>query len=66
MIIFVIPTNAQIKLGMQSGINLADLNIDPLPSDNETSNRTGFMIGGIFNYDFTSILSLQVEPTYIG
>ncbi len=65
MIIFIIPTNAQIKLGLQSGINLADLNFDPLLSDYETSNRTGYMIGGIFNYEFTSVLSLQVEPTYI-
>jgi len=65
MIIFVIPTNAQIKLGLQSGINQANLNFDPLLSDYETSNRTGFMIGGIFNYEFTSVLSLQVEPTYI-
>ncbi len=57
--------NAQIKLGLQGGVNLADVNADQLPTGWETSTRTGFMVGGIFNYSFFPILSLQAEPAFI-
>jgi opacity protein-like surface antigen len=59
------PTDAQVKLGLQAGINLADVSVDPLPTGWETSMRTAFMVGGIFNYNFSPILSLQAEPAYI-
>jgi hypothetical protein len=65
LIVFFMPINAQIKLGLQSGINLADFNAEPSQAGYETSMRTGFMVGGIFNYDFTPIIGLQVEPAFI-
>ena len=62
---FVSPISAQVKLGLQAGINLADVSIEDLPTGWETSIRTAFMVGGIFNYSFSPILSLQAEPAYI-
>ncbi len=62
---FIVSANAQVKLGLQAGINLADVNVDPLPQGYETSMRTGFMAGGILNFNFSPLLSLQAEPAYI-
>ena len=62
---FIISANAQVKLGIQAGINLADVSVDPLPQGYETSMRTGLMAGGIINFNFSPILSLQAEPAYI-
>jgi len=62
---FVLPINAQVKLGLQAGVNLADISMDPTPTGLETSLRTGLLFGGILNYNFSPLLSLQVEPAYI-
>ncbi len=62
---FIVTANAQVKLGLQAGINLADVNVDPLPTDYETSMRVGFMVGGILNFNFSPLLGLQIEPAYI-
>jgi hypothetical protein len=62
---FVVSINAQVKLGLQAGINLADVNVDPLPEGTETSMRTRFIAGGILNYNFSPLLSLQIEPAYV-
>ena len=65
MSFFIMSANAQVKLGLQAGINLADVSVNPLPQGYETSMRTGFMAGGIINFNFSPILSLQAEPAYI-
>ena len=62
---FVLPINAQVKLGLQAGVNLADISMDPTPTGLETSLRTRLLFGGILNYNFSPLLSLQVEPAYI-
>ena len=65
LIIFLLPVNAQVKLGLQGGVNLADASVDPVPQGWEIGMRTAFMVGGVFNYNFSPILSLQAEPAYI-
>jgi hypothetical protein len=59
------PVNAQVKLGVQGGINLADVSLDPEQTGFEMGIRTGFLVGGIVNYNFSPLLSLQAEPAYI-
>jgi len=60
-----LSVNAQVKLGLQAGINLADISLDPEQTGFETGMRTGFMFGGIINYNFSPLLGLQAEPAYI-
>jgi hypothetical protein len=57
--------NAQVKLGLQAGVNLAEVSLDPEQTGFELGTRTGFLVGGIVNYNFSPILSLQAEPAYI-
>ncbi|OGU32284.1 MAG: hypothetical protein A2057_12365 [Ignavibacteria bacterium GWA2_35_9] len=62
---FVLPINAQVKLGLQGGVNLADVSLDPTPTGYETGIKTRLMFGGIVNYNFSPLLGIQVEPAYI-
>jgi len=57
--------NAQVKIGLQAGVNLADVSLDPEETGSETGMRTGFIAGGIINYNLSPLLSLQAEPAYI-
>lgn len=61
-IAFIIPTStfAQIKFGIKAGINLADMNgrVDGI-KDSDTKTKLGFNLGGVLNYSFTDILSLE-------
>ena len=59
------PVNAQVKLGLQAGANFSDVSMDPEMPGVETSMKTGFLFGGVLVYDFSPILSLQVEPAYV-
>jgi hypothetical protein len=59
------PVNAQLKLGVQGGINLADVSMDPKQPGFETGTRIGFVAGGIINYSFSPLLGLQAEPAFI-
>lgn len=58
---------AQVQLGLQAGVNFADVSIDPIPEgiSLETSMKTGFLFGGVVFYSFSPILGLQLEPAYI-
>ena len=60
--------NAQIKnikLGLQGGSNFATNGMDPTPTGQDVGIRTGLLFGGIFNYSFSPMFSLQIEPAYI-
>jgi len=59
------PVNAQVKLGIQAGANFSDVSMDPEMTGVETGIRTGLILGGILVYDFSPLLSLQVEPAYV-
>ncbi|HVO76167.1 MAG TPA: porin family protein [Ignavibacteriaceae bacterium] len=57
--------NAQIKLGVQGGVNLAGISMDPEESGFDTGTRTALVLGGIINFDLSPLLSLQAEPSYV-
>lgn len=59
------PVNAQLQLGVQAGINLADVKFDPKQTGLETSTRTGLTLGGVMVYDFSPVFALQIAPAYI-
>jgi hypothetical protein len=56
---------AQVQLGLQAGVNFADVTLDPTQEGFETSMKTGFLFGGMLFYSFSPILGLQVEPAYV-
>jgi hypothetical protein len=60
-------STAQVQLGLQAGVNFADVSLDPIPEgvSVETSMKTGFLFGGVVFYSFSPILGLQLEPAYI-
>jgi hypothetical protein len=64
-LLFVTNGVAQVQLGLQAGANFGDVTIDPTPEGVETGMRTGFLIGGVLYYNFSPILGLQFEPTYV-
>ena len=60
---FIPPLNAQVQLGVQGGINLTDVNMTQ--EDFKTAIRTRAILGGIISYNFSPVLSLQLEPAYV-
>ena len=56
---------AQHQVGIIGGLNFADLNIDPQGEGLEILTRTGFSLGCIVNINFSPILGLQFEPSYM-
>jgi hypothetical protein len=62
---FIPQVNAQVKVGVQTGINVTDLNVDFSQEGFKTATRTRFIAGGILTYDFIPLLTLQFEPAYI-
>jgi len=56
---------AQVQLGLQAGVNLGNITMDPTQEGLELGTRTGFMFGGMLFYSFSPILGLQVEPAYV-
>jgi len=57
--------SAQVKLGVQGGINLAGVSMDPEQDGFETGTLTRLMAGAIINYNFSPLLGIQAEPAYI-
>jgi hypothetical protein len=56
---------AQVQLGLQGGVNLGDVSLDPTPTGTTTTLRTGVMFGGVLFYGFSPILGVQIEPAYV-
>jgi hypothetical protein len=65
LIFFVLQINAQVKIGVQAGINLANISMDPTPEGYDIGSRNGLILGGILNYNFSPVLGLQIAPAYI-
>lgn len=66
ILMFAIELNAQVKLGFQAGANFADVSFSEKPYNvEETSIKTGILIGGILVYDFSPVFSLQFQPAYV-
>jgi len=60
------PLNAQVQIGVQAGINLTDINMDLTTQEGfNTAMRTRAIMGGIITYNFSPMLSLQLEPAYV-
>jgi len=64
-ILFMPKANGQVKIGVQTGINVTDLNVDLSQEGFKTATRTRFIAGGILTFDFIPLLTLQFEPAYI-
>lgn len=41
----VLQTNTYVKLGLQAGVNLGDVSLDPEPAGYETGIRTALLVG---------------------
>lgn len=65
IISYIPPTNAQVRIGVQTGINVTDLKTDLTEEGFKTASRTRFIAGGILNYNFIPLLGIQFEPAYI-
>lgn len=63
-LLFATNVMAQVQLGLQGGVNLGDVSIDPLEANYSTGMRTGVIFGGVLFYSFSPIIGLQVEPAY--
>jgi hypothetical protein len=60
------PINAQVKIGIQAGLNLTDINTKNYSlRDFNTAIRTRFVAGGLISYNFLSLLEVQFEPAYV-
>ncbi len=63
---FVLISEAQIRVGLQTGLNLGSLTLpDNLASNATRKNLTGFTIGGVGELALTNSIYLQIEPRYI-
>jgi hypothetical protein len=65
VLLFITNGVAQVQLGLQAGANFGDVTLDPTPVGVETSNKTGFLFGGVLFYSFSPIVGLQIEPAYV-
>ena len=63
--LFINSIIAQHQAGVIVGVNLAEVDIDPLGDGAEISPKPGFALGTIININFTPNLGLQIEPTYM-
>lgn len=61
----VLPTSAQINLGVLGGLNLATIIWDPEPEHWEISNLTAFGFGGVLDYSLNESIALHLEPMYL-
>lgn len=61
----VLPSSAQIRLGVIGGLNLANFDIDPSIEGAEFKNRSAFGFGGVFDYGLNGSISFHVEPMYL-
>lgn len=62
VVLLVVPAHAQHRLGVATGLNLANVSTD---DDADLKSRTGFAIGGIAELSVTENVSILVEPMYI-
>lgn len=66
LVISSIPSaNAQIRVGVQTGINVTDLKTDLTEEGFKTATRTRFIAGGLLTYNFIPLLGIQFEPAYV-
>ena len=65
VLLFMTNGIAQVQLGIQAGANFGSFSMDPEISGLDLGSRTGLVIGGIFSYNFSPMLALQVEPAYV-
>ncbi len=57
--------DAQVRVGVQAGINVTDLNTDLTQDGFKTATRTRFLAGGLLTYNFIPLLGIQFEPAYV-
>jgi len=62
--LFVTSGFAQFQIGPLAGANFSGLSIDPDIQGN-INTKTGFAVGAAIIYNFSSMFSLQLEPTYM-
>ena len=60
-----IPASAQVNLGFLGGINLANVDADPLEEEWELSSTTVFGFGGVLDFNLNESVTLRLEPMYL-
>ncbi len=60
----VLPADAQIRMGLIGGLNLANVSVNP-NEEPEPSNLTTFGVGGVLHINLADNLALQFEPMYL-
>jgi Outer membrane protein beta-barrel domain len=60
-------SHSQVKIsgGLLGGLNIANLSTDPEPTGISLDNLTGFAVGGVLNFEFSSGFCIQAEPMYL-
>lgn len=61
----VLPADAQVNLGVVGGLNLANMDWDPLAEGVEISNLIAFGFGGVLDYNLNESIALRLEPMYL-
>ncbi len=61
-----LPANAQVKLGVIGGVNIANLNGEDVGGAKiDFSNRTAFGVGGVLDVGLNENVALSFEPMYL-
>lgn len=60
----VLPAQAQLKFGVKGGLNVTQLSFKDLPSNVDTSNKTGFFVGPTLKVSLPLGLGLDVAGLY--
>ena len=65
LLLIALPLQAQWNIGGVFGINLASINVDPEPSTEEYSGRSGFGLGVVLDRPLSGQIDLHAEPMFL-
>lgn len=64
VLLAIVPTSAQNRIGFTGGLNLANISVDP-DQGLDLSSRTGFGFGGVLDLGLSENVALHVEPMFL-
>ena len=65
MILGYSQTSSNIRIGLIGGINVNSAQVEILNEGADVSSKTGFGIGGVFDWKLNQVLGLRFEPMYL-